>query len=386
MRLLLVVHDAAFSGALLGELSARRDAVEAWSAETFEEARAWLERSPFDAVLLAPGSKRLSYEGFVKRVGALAAPPALLVLGEDAPSARRIEPGSPRRVVDQLFPALGIARSALADTRVVEWLGLSGVAHLERVEWPGAGEPLVRASARAGEFEREALPLAQRVATLAGPGLAPTLECFWDDANPHTLQAVGPGVCLFRLMAQRPAEGVRGALALVRGVAEGVRTAHAAGVSAGHLAPSSIWLGADGSVQLLGLQLGQLPLPAPRHYGLAREAPPEEFGTGLAPQPEGDAYRLGVLLMRLAVDDDPVRDLAPFAHVRAEWAPELRAHREALGAAGGLIETLVQPLSGDRPRGELLFELVDALAPADWRAVVAEAVAWSLGQPYFVSM
>lgn len=386
MRLLLVLHDATLAGELGHELAVRRDEVEVWPADSFDEARRWLEDSPFDAVLVSPGKKRLGFEHFLSRMAQATPRPRVLLLGEEAPGTQRIEPGSAAKIVAQLFSSLGHTRSALADARVIEVLGYSGPARLERVEWPGADRPVLRAALEAGTFQPEGLPRAMRLGALHGPGLAPTLECFWDDASPHLLQAIPPGIALHRLMVQRKAEGVDAALAIVRGVAEGVRTAHAAGVSAGYLDPSSIWLGADGSVTLLAVPLGQVASPRERFYGLPREAPPEEFGTSLAPQVEGDAYRLGVLLMRLAVDDDPVSALRPFEHVAARWEPDLGPHRAALGRAGELIEILAQAQGGDRPRGELLFDLVARQAPARWAELVAAAVAWSATQPWYVSM
>ena len=114
------------------------------------------------------------------------------------------------------------------------------------------------------------------------------------------------------------------------------------------------------------------------YYGLPSEAPPEEYGTQLPPCIPGDPFRLGILLMQLAVNDSPVRQLSPLVYLQRTWRPELEAHFTALGPrVARVVELLVQPDSFDRPRGELLREILDDVAPRDRERAIADAVKWS---------
>jgi serine/threonine protein kinase len=189
------------------------------------------------------------------------------------------------------------------------------------------------------------------------------------------LQHVPAGVSLNRLLGQRhrpwPASL---ALAIGRGIADGVATLHAAEVSAGTLRGPSIWLTDDGEVLLLGHGLTQLPYTTQTYYGLPSEAPPEEYGTAMAPQVQGDAFRLGQMVCQLATGMTPVSRMTPVEYLQRTWTAELDAE------LGGLAP-LLQAESVDRPRGELLRTLLDALAPADRKSLVAEAVEWSRGNP-----
>lgn len=359
--------------ALKWTLTERQGELFAHFVGSFDEARRSLKFTTFDAVLICPGLKQLSLASFLR---SLPSPePRVLVIGQHLPD------GAPERIADQLFALLGIERSATFDAKVLETLGLAGSVEFQRVEWPGATEPLVRAQVSRSDFEASALAHAQRAGQLSGPGLAQTLEVFWDDPRPHLLQAVPPGVSLKRLVRQKTKWGVEVGLSIGRGLAEGIATLHAAGFSAGTLRPPSIWLTDAGDVLLLGHGLTQLPYTRQTYYGLPSEAPPEEYGTQLPPLIPGDAFRLGIAIMQLAVADSPVSQLSPINYLSRQWRPELDEHRDAFGRATPIIEQLLQAESVDRPRGPLLLALLERIAPTNARAILRETVAWSRSKP-----
>jgi hypothetical protein len=361
-------------------LSTRQDGLNSQVVDSLDAARRALREKPWDAVLMTPPLKRLSLVSFQKFAATLPSPPKLMLIGEAEPGITTVEPGSPERIVDQVLSILGLARSATFDSKVIEELGFAGSVEFARVEWPGAPEPVLRAQVRRGEFDPEALAAAQRAGQLTGPGLVQTLEVFWDDPRPHLLQILPGGVSLQRLLRQRPAWGIELALSVARGVADGIETLHAAEFSAGTLRAPSIWLTDTGEVLLLGHGLTQLPYTRQTYYGLPSEAPPEEYGTQLPPKIPGDAFRLGILLMQLAVNDNPVRQLTPIVYLQREWEPALSGHDFGPHVIG-LLELLFRPQSVDRPRGQLLREVIDEVAPHDRRRVISEAVSWSKAAP-----
>jgi hypothetical protein len=78
---------------------------------------------------------------------------------------------------------------------------------------------------------------------------------------------------------------------------------------------------------------------------------------------------------------DPLAHLRPPEYLEGGWPLRLGPKARARTEVAGLLETLIQPRDVHRPRGELLFELIDRLAPRDARARVAAAVAWARRQP-----
>jgi hypothetical protein len=386
MRVLFCLHGDPETPRLVTEALERRHAFDIERVDSFAQlwgrlAEPVMRLLPIDVVVVSPGPKQLSFAAFVTKWQRERPGAKLVVIGADAPPAPRIEPGPPGRLLDQLYAVLGLERSAVTDVRVVESVGLNGHVELDFVEWPGVREPLLRARVSPGDFDPEQLPLAQRLGQLAGPGIAPALECFWDDRSPHTVHVVPRGVpfAWLELSGWRPTED--DALAFVRELAVGVRTAHEAGASAGWLGGAGIWLGDDGAVSLVGVQLAQLPPPRPRTFGLPRDAPPEEFHTRLGPLPAADAFRLGIWLAWLIEQHDPLAHLRPPEYLEGGWPLRLGPKARARTEVAGLLETLIQPRDVHRPRGELLFELIDRLAPRDARARVAAAVAWARRQP-----
>ena len=379
MKQLLLVHPRATEASeLTGVLAVRQDGLSYRVVESLDSARRELKDRQWDGVLMAPGLKTLSLASFLRFATTLQNPPKLMLLGEEQVGVTTVAPGSPERIVDQVLSILGIPRSATFDSRVVEELGFAGAVEFARVQWPGTEEPLLRAQVRRSDFDAESLAAAQRAGQLMGPGLAQTLEVFWDDPRPHLLQVLPDGVSLQRLLRQRPVWGTELALAVARGAAEGIATLHAAEFSAGTLRAPSVWLTVEGEVLLLGHGLTQLPYTRQTYYGLPSEAPPEEYGTQTPPCIPGDPFRLGILLMQLAVNDSPVRQLSPLVYLQRTWRPELEPHFTALGPrVARVVELLVQPDSFDRPRGELLREILDDVAPRDRERAIADAVKWS---------
>ncbi|MDP2274542.1 MAG: hypothetical protein Q8N23_08265 [Archangium sp.] len=384
MKQLLLIHPRpAEAVELTRTLSVRQDTLSYRVVESVDSARRELKEKKWEAVLLAPGLKQLSRLSFLQFARGLTRPPKLMQLGgEPEEGVTTLHPGTPEHVVDQLLSILGLARSASFDCRVIEELGFAGAVEFAKVEWPGAREPLLRAQVRRGEFDPESFGAAQRAGQLRGPGLAQTLEVFWDDPRPHLLQVLPRGVSLQRLLRQRPLWGVEVALSIARGAADGIATLHAADFSAGTLRAPSIWLTDAGQVLLLGHGLTQLPYTRQTYYGLPSEAPPEEYGTQLPPKIPGDPFRLGILLMQLAVNDSPVRQLSPLVYLQRDWEPDFEAHYDTFGPrVVRLLELLFRPDSTDRPRGDLLRQVLDEVVPKNRSQLISEAVTWSRAAP-----
>ena len=379
-QLLLVHAGSSEANELTRVLSLRQDGLSHRLVESLDAARRELREKKWDAVLIAPGLKTLSLTSFLKFATTQPTPPKVMLIGEHDPSATTVESGTAERIADQVLAILGLTRSATFDSKVIEELGFAGSVEFARVAWPGAPEPVLRAQVRRGEFDPESLGAAQRAGQLTGPGLAQTLEVFWDDPRPHLLQILPRGVSLQRLLRQRPSWGIELALCVARGAADGIATLHAAEFSAGTLRAPSIWLTDSGEVLLLGHGLTQLPYTRQTYYGLPSEAPPEEYGTQLPPKIPGDAFRLGILLMQLAVNDSPVRQLSPMVYLQRDWEPDLAAH--AFNAPlVRLLEMLFQPESVDRPRGELVRQVLEEVTPKERHRLISDAVTWSRVAP-----
>ena len=97
---------------------------------------------------------------------------------------------------------------------------------------------------------------------------------------------------------------------------------------------------------------------------------PEEVVARVAPELPGDPFRIGMMLMMLAVGDSPYGE-EPI--MRREWSLTQSEHLVELGPVVDLLETLLHLDSVDRPRGELLHRLLAEAAPVPWRAYVAKA-------------
>lgn len=381
-QLLMVQPDETDAGAFRAAFRDRQDELEVSTVPSLDHARRELTARRWDAVLLCPGLKRLSLASFVKAAGKLSPTPQLLLVGDEEPGYLTLGHTSAARVADEVLSRLSIARSSTVDAPVIEDLGIAGWVEFKRVAWPGAPEPLLRAQIRRTDFDESLLAFAQRAGQVQGPGLATTIESFWDDPRPHLLQDLPPGVSLARMLRQRREWGIETAMAVVRGMANGVSTLHAHEFSAGTLRGPSVWLTEAGEVLLLGHGLTQLPAARHEYYGIPGEAPPEEFGMPIAPKFAGDAFRLGILAMDLAVNDNPMRHLSAFDYLQRNWEPVIDLYAERFGSTTTrILELLLQPSETDRPRDELLKMLLDEAAPREWAAVVRDAVAWSKAAP-----
>ena len=248
----------------------------------------------------------------------------------------------------------------------VESLGVSGIVTFNRVRWPGIDAPVLVAEAQREHIIDEGL--ARRASLIRGTGLAETLEVFWDDPVPHIVQSLPPGISLRELWPERL--GPEMASSLVRAIVEGVSTLHQLGFAAGALEPASIWLTAHGDALLLGNGLNQLQYAPNRRHRM----PPEEYFGAQSPQLPGDSFRVGLMLMHLAVGADPFPNAPAVPTRETDWALDFGAHRPVLGTLVSVIETLMQPHSPDRPRGSLLREVIDQVSPHDWRQRVAAQV------------
>ncbi len=279
-----------------------------------------------------------------------------------------LEYGTPEVVADQLLLALGVARSATVDVEVLESMGSAGAADFKKVRWPGLEAPVLLVEARPDSFRADSLPLAARASLVRGPGLAETLEVFWEDPTPHLLQVLPPGCSLASLRPgyHGPSLGVPMALSVVRGLAEGVATLHAHGFASGGFEISSVWLTFSGEVLLLGRGMVHLRLPEMTTYSWAA---PEEIMAQVPAAVPGDAFRLGSVLLDLAVGESPYgQDIM----MQLEWSIEHSNCRRELEPIAGVLETLLHLTSADRPRGELLHEVIATASPSNWKEYVAK--------------
>ncbi|MFT3710706.1 MAG: hypothetical protein QM817_24040 [Archangium sp.] len=382
---LLVVHDPPnLVDPLRSSIFPRSQELDAHFVETIDHARDELHRKPWDAVLLRAGIKRLSLESFRKLAASSNA--KLLVIDDDVPGYERIEGDTGEHIVDQVFAHLGIARSVTFDSKVLHSLGSVGAATLEHIEYPGIGEPVIRA-----RIDRHLdLVAAQRAAMIEGPGLASTLEVFWDDPRPHLLQVVPPGVTLERLLRSRSSRGYGKpdtgpgtadalGLAVLRAVLPGVKTLHAAQTPVGSLSRASVWLTTTGEALLLARGMAQLTVESrtPGHV------PPSEYRLSApdeAPRLTGDAFRLGVLLLETVLGDNPFFMMGTHAYAERRWQPQHLHRFDELGSARSLAVTLLAPRQ-DGPIGAELISLVEEHARGDAAALLRDAVKAALAVP-----
>lgn len=157
---------------------------------------------------------------------------------------------------------------------------------------------------------------------LTSPRFVRILEEHLDADPPFFVLELCPGGDLGRALADAPGRRlpVERALALARGILEGVGFAHDEGVVHGDLKPENILLDAGGEPKIADLGLSrarrrELVLPGVRH-SLATEEDGKVRGTFdyLAPEvraggpidPRSDVYALGVLLYELLVGERPL--------------------------------------------------------------------------------
>lgn len=384
-----MVHDPpSVIDPLRSSLFPRSDELDPHFVETLDAAREAMKEKPYDAVLLRKGLKRLGLESFRKlAVGRT----ALMVIDDDVPGYHRIEGENGERIVDQVFSHLGIARSQIFDRKVINQLGGAGSFTIDQVEFEGITDPVICARLDS-DFDQTELPKLQRIAQVQGPGLAPTLEVFWDDPRPHVLHVVPPGLTLRRLMRARsepgrtrPTAGGPGAqeaiaLAVLRGVLLAAETLHRAGASIGKLGAPSIWLTTKGEVLLLGRALAQLA----GRMEFATAVPPIEARPGQRqkpPVPEGDAFRLGSLLLEICVGENPFWPIGQESYAGLQWDPRNLPAFNALGGSRALGLALCAPRY-EGPTGAALRELIEKHARLDATPeVLAEAVTAALAQP-----
>lgn len=374
MNLLVVLPDDAEAHALAGVLHERTNGVSWLRVGSIDQARRELATRVFDAVLLRPGAKSLSFAAFAPFLARLPRPPRLVLVGAEAPGAVTLDDGSPEHLVQQLLAVLHIAASELFEHQVLAELDREESLQLDLVQVPGSDVPLMRAAATRALDESE-LHLARRAAAVRGPGLPDVIEAFWDDPRPHHLCAVPRGVTLHRVLERLDAVPLDATLSVAAGLARAMATLHEAGVAAGQLGTGRVWLTEAGALLLLGNGFGQLP-PRRSRFGLSVPgvAPPEEVGGDVPPGVPGDAFRLGVLLVRLATGRRPFASLDVFDFIQGAWPAWDDDVRAALGPAEPLLDVLLSYADVDRPRGPHLAELLARVAPAHPAEVLARLV------------
>ena len=367
---MLVVHDLPQAIDPLREaLFGRSEELAVTYIESVDEARRRIDQEKFDGVLLRAGLKRLSLESFRK----LAREVPLIVIDDEVPGFTRIE-GSSERIVDQVFAVLGIARSVAFDANVLHRIGMVGEIEFERVEWPGLKEPLLRARVSREFVPADRFELAQMAAQVRGAGLAPTVEVFWDDPRPHVLQLGPPGLTAGRLAEVRELVTLEVALSILRVAARGVATLHAAGFSCGELGLHSLWLTERGEGSLVGHGLTLLPSMRGEGEGTPGWLPPEELGDKRAFTLEGDAFRLGLLLLEFVLGVNPLQYTSKFDWTQARWKVRDVPGFEKLGTVGGALAEVLLSAKPPRPTGDALLALIEANTPVDSAAILAPAV------------
>lgn len=377
MNLLLVVPEDSEAHALAGLFHERAQGLSWLRVQTLDQARREVTTRVFDAVLVRPGPKSLSFAAFVPFLARLPRPPRVLVLGADAPGAVTLADGPPSKTVAQVLAVLGIATSELFEHQVLAELSRDESLQLDLVRLPHSSAVLVRAAATRALDESE-VKLARRAAAVRGPGLAEVLEAFWDDPRPHHLSSVPRGAPLDRVLERLDAVALDAALAVGVGVARAMATLHEKDVAAGHLPTGRLWLAEGGELRLLGNGFGQL-APRRSRFGVSVPglAPPEEVGGDVPPGVAGDAFRLGVLLVRLATGRRPFAGLDVFDFMQGAWPPWSDEVRAALGPAEPLLDLLLAYADVDRPRGALLLGLFERVAPPAPARVLAGLLAHS---------
>lgn len=377
MNLLVVLPDDAEAHVLAGVLHERTNGLAWLRVATLEQARRELTTRVFDAVLLRPGPRSLAFAAFSPFLSRLPRPPRLVLVDAEAPGAVTVEDGPPEHLVQQLLAVLGIAASELFEHRVLAELDREESLQLDLVQLPGSDVPLVRAASTRALDEHE-LRLARRAAAVRGPGLPDVIEAFWDDPRPHHLCAVPRGTTLARVLERLDAVPLDAALALGVSLSRAMATLHGAEVAAGPLGTGRVWLTEDGALLLLGNGFGQLS-PRRSRYGLSVPgvAPPEEVGGDVPPGVPGDAFRLGVLLVRLATGRRPFATLDVFDFIRGAWPAWDDSVPAALGPAAPLLDVLLAFADVDRPRGVHLASLLAEVGPKEPAAVLARLVSTS---------
>ncbi|MEW5741998.1 MAG: hypothetical protein AB1938_23995 [Myxococcota bacterium] len=377
MKLLVVLSDDAEAHAATGLLHERGQGVSWLRVASLDQARRELMARVFDAVLVRPGPRSLSFAAFPPFLAGLARPPKLLVVGGEASGAVTLDDGSPEHLVTQALAVLGVATSELYEHQVLAELERDESLQLDLVRLPGSAVPLVRAAATRALDEQEA-QLARRAAAARGPGLPDVVEAFWDDPRPHLLCVVPRGVTLAGVLERLEGVPRDAVLSLGLGLARVLATLHTAGVAAGALGTGRVWLDERGGLLLLGNGFGQLPARRSR-FGLSVPGlvPPEEVGGDVPPALGGDAFRLGVLLVRLATGRRPFAGVDTFDFLQGAWPEWSDEVREAFGPAAGLLDVLLQFSDADRPRGSLLVDVLERVAPSSGERILRELVARS---------
>ena len=133
---------------------------------------------------------------------------------------------------------------------------------------------------------------ARAVGRLAHPHVVPLFEVDHCDGQPLLVFELVEGGTLAALAHRRGALPAREAVALMLGVVDALRAAHALGIVHGDLKPSNILIDGQGSARVMDFGNGCGPGGSPRH-----RAP--ETAIGLPVTPQADVFSAGLLLGEL---------------------------------------------------------------------------------------
>ena len=289
----------------------------------------------------------------------------------EGPRATRPEPTEPERAERALARIRGAVGRCYRVDRLLEESTLLGT-YAARSESHGGrlvelhvvqGRLLGRTSAE--EFQ----DACRRVARIDHPQVLPVLEAGGDRELLWFATARRPERTLADRLAREAQLPVPEAVAIGRGVAAALASAHAAGVTHGDLRPKFVGLGATGApvVAFVGLleALAGGRDDADRSTMLRVGSPvyqsPEQLTGRVHTSPRSDVYALGTLLFEMLVGEPPFgrsRSVLDLPAKLAGTLPAVRARRE----------TVDEPLAR-------VIERCLARVPADRYASAAEVVA-----------
>lgn len=178
---------------------------------------------------------------------------------------------------------------------------------------------------------------------LALGGFVPPGRCEMIDGRHYLVRPWAEGLSLDahadRVRGSHP-EALRGMLAVLARVADGVAAAHRAGIILGRLKPENVIVGSDGAPRVLDAELACV-------WSEEREPPPPPYArpaasAGASASIDDDLYAIGAVLFRVLTGSEPGAELSgddPALASIADRATRERARaiiaRAALESAGG---------------------------------------------------
>jgi serine/threonine protein kinase len=140
---------------------------------------------------------------------------------------------------------------------------------------------------------------ARAVSRLSHPNIVPVFEADEADGQPYLVFELVHGNTLSHALRQSGAMPARAAVALLRGVLEALRAAHAQGIVHRDLKPSNILVGADGRPRVMDFGIAARVSDAAGDICGTPGYMSPEAAQGKAPTPAMDVYAAGMILGEL---------------------------------------------------------------------------------------